>query len=74
MTFMHLELWILGRGFSGMQSPRDYSSDYPRDYRKFAEECDRLARHAKTEQQRKILQEMAAAWNELADADERNGS
>lgn len=70
MTFMHLELWLLGRGFSGMQSPRDY----PRDYRKFAEECDRLARHAKTEEQRKILQEMAEAWNELADADERNGS
>jgi hypothetical protein len=70
MTFMHLELWLLGRGFSGMQSPRDYSSDY----RKFAEECDRLAQHAKTEQQRKILQEMAAAWNELADAGERNGS
>ena len=70
MTFMHLELWLLGRGFSGMQSPRDYS----RDYRKFAEECDRLARHAQTEEQRKILLEMAEAWNELADADERNGA
>ena len=70
MTFMHLELWLLGRGFSRMQSPRDY----PRDYRKFAEECQHLARLAQTEQQRKILQEMAEAWNELADADERNGS
>ena len=70
MTFMHLELWLLGGGFSGMQYPRDC----PRDYRKFAEECLRLAQHAKTEQQRKILQEMAEAWNELADADERNGS
>lgn len=65
MTYMHLELWLLGRGFSGMHSSQDY--------RKFAEECHRLARSAKTEQQRKILQEMAEAWNELADADDGKG-
>jgi len=43
------------------------------EYRKFAEECDRLARDAKTEQHRKILQEMAEAWEELAEADNRKG-
>jgi hypothetical protein len=44
------------------------------DYRKFAQECDRLARDAKTEQHRQILQEMAEAWEELAEASDRNRS
>jgi hypothetical protein len=39
-------------------------------YREFAEECDRLAQEAKTEHQRKILEEMAEAWRRVAaDAD-----
>jgi hypothetical protein len=62
---MHLELRASAGGFFGMNPSRDY--------RKFAEECNRLARDAKTEQQRKLLLEMAEAWEELADADDRGG-
>jgi hypothetical protein len=36
-------------------------------YREFAEECLRLAKQAKEEGHRNILQEMAKVWNELAD-------
>jgi hypothetical protein len=35
-------------------------------YREFAEECNRLAEHAKTEHQRKILEEIAEAWRMVA--------
>ncbi len=35
-------------------------------YREFAEECDRLAKQAKTNDQRKILEEMAEAWRMVA--------
>ncbi len=45
-----------------------------KEYRKFAEECDRLARNAKMEHHRKILKEMAEAWKKLADEDDRKGS
>ena len=44
------------------------------EYRKFAEECDRLAKEAQIEQQRKALREMAAAWRKLADEAERKGN
>jgi hypothetical protein len=37
-------------------------------YRKFAEECLRLAKQAKDEHQREILKEMADAWIKLAKA------
>jgi hypothetical protein len=63
---MQSELQPLGGGFSGMNPSRDY--------RKFAEECDRLAREAKTEQQRQILREMAKAWEELAASDDGRGT
>ena len=35
------------------------------EYRRFAQECDRLAREAKTERHRKIMQEMAQAWGKI---------
>jgi hypothetical protein len=35
-------------------------------YREFAKECDRLAKEAKTEQHRKVLEEIAKAWRKLA--------
>jgi hypothetical protein len=36
-------------------------------YRKFAEECDHLARAAKTEHHRKMLEDMARVWRILAE-------
>jgi hypothetical protein len=36
-------------------------------YREFAEHCLRLADQADTEPHRRILKEMAEAWEELAD-------
>jgi hypothetical protein len=41
------------------------------EYRRFAEECERLARDAKAERHRKILMEMADVWRKLAEASER---
>ena len=35
-------------------------------YHEFAEECDRLATQAKTDGERKILEEMAEAWRRVA--------
>jgi hypothetical protein len=35
-------------------------------YREFAEECVRLAKLAKTDGERKILEEMAEAWRRVA--------
>ena len=35
-------------------------------YLRFAEECERLANMAMTEQQRMILKDMAEVWRELA--------
>jgi len=40
-------------------------------YRRFAEECDVLARQAKTEHHRKTLLEMAEAWKKLAEETEK---
>jgi hypothetical protein len=45
-------------GFSGMETSTEY--------RRFAEECRRMAPEAKTERHRKILEEMAQAWEKLA--------
>jgi len=35
-------------------------------YREFAEECDRLAKQAKTDGERKTLEKMAKAWRMVA--------
>jgi hypothetical protein len=35
-------------------------------YREFAEQCDRLAKQAKTDDHREILEEMAEAWRMVA--------
>jgi hypothetical protein len=35
-------------------------------YQRFAEECRRFAQRAQTDRERKILEEMAEAWDELA--------
>lgn len=43
-------------------------------YRTFADECTRLAKLAKTEHERKVLEEMAAAWHMLAQEADRKGS
>jgi hypothetical protein len=43
-------------------------------YRTFADECQRLAKVAKTEHERKVLEEMAAAWSMLAEETDRKRS
>jgi hypothetical protein len=37
------------------------------DFREFAAECDRLAEEAETEEHRRILKEMGAAWRKVAE-------
>ena len=44
------------------------------EYRRFAQECRRLARDAKTERHRKIMEDMARAWDKLAQEAEREAS
>jgi len=39
----------------------------PEQYREFAAECYHLAAAANTQEQRKILEEMARAWREVAE-------
>lgn len=44
-----------------------FRMETPAQYQKFAEECDRLAKQARAAHHRKVLEEMAQVWRELAD-------
>ena len=66
MTSMHPERSACAAGYSGMETS---SED-----RRFAQECHRLAREAKTERHRKIMQEMAQAWERLAKETDGEGA
>ena len=41
------------------------------EYRQLAEECDRLAQQAETEEQCRTLRKMAAAWRKVAEEYDR---
>jgi hypothetical protein len=43
-------------------------------YRKFADECRRLANSAETDDERKVLQEMEAIWTKLAEEADKKSS
>jgi hypothetical protein len=66
MTCMHLERPERQTDCSTMQTSTQY--------RTFADECLRLATAAKSENERKILEEMATTWKMLAEEAERKGS
>lgn len=51
-----------------------FNMETPQDYRKFAEECRRLARRAEDAQHKAILEEMAEVWLRLAAEAEQKGS
>jgi hypothetical protein len=42
-----------------------------RKYEQFAEECERLAKDARSDHHRAVLREMADAWRQLAAAADR---
>jgi hypothetical protein len=46
---------------------RYFHMEAPSKYREFAEECDQLAKQAKASEQRRILEEMARVWRQLAE-------
>jgi hypothetical protein len=63
MTSMHRERRLRSVRYSGMETATEYQ--------RFAQECRRLARDAKTERHRNIMEDMARAWDQLAkEADE----
>jgi hypothetical protein len=66
MAFMRPELCQPTAGFLSMKTPSQY--------REFAEDCLRLAKNAKREDERKVLQQMAETWLKLADEADQIGS
>jgi hypothetical protein len=58
MTSMRPERPGCAAGYSDMETSTEY--------RRFAQECRRLARDAKTERHRNIMEDMARAWDQLA--------
>jgi hypothetical protein len=44
------------------------------EYRRFSEECRRMALEAKTERHRRVLEEMAREWEKLAKEADRERS
>jgi hypothetical protein len=63
MAPIFLERHAGGRGFSDMELSTQY--------RKFAEDCRRLAQFAKTDEHRQVLREMEIVWARLAEEVER---
>ena len=63
---MHPERGSRRRGWLPMQASLEY--------RRFAQECERLARQAVAPRQRDVLLEMAEAWKRLAAAAENEGT
>jgi len=59
MPALHSERAFQLDGFPCMETPTQY--------RMFAEECERLAKQAKTAHHREVLEEMAQVWRQLAD-------
>ena len=59
MAVLHSERALALEGsFPAMETPAQY--------RKFADECERLAKQARAAHHRKVLEEMARVWRELA--------
>jgi hypothetical protein len=63
---MHSERRACAAGYSSMETSTEYQ--------RFAQECRRLAREAKTERHRQIMEEMARAWDGLAKEADREGA
>jgi hypothetical protein len=66
MTSMHPERPACAAGYSSMETSTEY--------RRFAQECQRLAREARTERHRQIMEEMAQAWERLAKETDGGGA
>jgi hypothetical protein len=54
--------------------PGSLCMEIPTNYLKFAEECETLAKLAKTERHRNALIEMARVWKDLAADAEKRGT